>query len=36
MVFSVPQIVAPVLAIITAGYAALRLGYLEGTSLVEN
>lgn len=33
MVFSVLQIVAPVFAIIGAGYAALRLGYLEAAAL---
>ena len=34
MVFSVLQIVAPVFVIIAAGYAALRLGYLEAGALV--
>jgi malonate transporter len=34
MVFSVLQIVAPVFAIIAAGYAALRLRYLEAAALV--
>ena len=34
MVFSVLQIVAPVFVIIAAGYAALRLGYLEAAALV--
>ena len=34
MVFSVLQIIAPVFAIIAAGYAALRLGYLEAAALV--
>jgi predicted permease len=34
MVFSVLQIVAPVFVIIAAGYAALRLGYLEAVALV--
>ena len=33
MVFSVLQIVAPVFVIIAAGYAALRLGYLEASAL---
>ncbi len=33
MVFSVLQIVAPVFAIIAAGFAALRLGYLEASAL---
>jgi malonate transporter and related proteins len=34
MIFSVLQIVAPVFVIIAAGYAALRLGYLESAALV--
>ena len=34
MVLSVLQIVAPVFVIIAAGYAALRLGYLEAAALV--
>lgn len=34
MVFSVVQIIAPIFAIIAAGYATLRLGYLEAAALV--